>query len=104
MADVVNLKDIRILLGAGQTADQIHADARDGLERLLCANVREFDGRMLRKIRDQILQFRWIMAATCPEGRKLIEARVRTLDRALSEDEALEALAPQLAQVGVHFV
>ena len=103
MANVVNLKDVRIILEAGQTADQIRADMQDALDRLLCADVSKFDGRMLRKARDHILQFRWMLAAGSPEGRKLIEAQVRTLNRALSEDEALEALAPELAKVSVHF-
>ncbi len=107
MANVVNLRDIRTLLEAGleagQTIDQIHADARDGLERLLCANVREFDGRMLRKTRDLILQLRYTIIASSPEAQELVEARVRTLNRALSEDETLDTLAPELAKVSVHF-
>ncbi len=103
MANVVNLRDIRTLLEAGQTIDQIHADARAGLERLLCANVREFHGRMLRKTRDLILQLRYTIIASSPEAQELVEVRVRTLNRALSEDEALDTLAPELAKVSVHF-
>ena len=83
--------------------DQIHADARDGLDRVLCADVSKFDGRTLRKTRDLILQFRSTIVATSPEGLKLVEARVRTLNRALSVDETLDALAPELARVSVHF-
>ncbi len=107
MANVVNLRDIRTLLEAGQTIDQIHVDARAGLEGLLCTNVREFDGRMLRKTRDLILQLRYTIIASSPEVQELVEARVRTLNRALSEDEAsdmaLEILVPELAKVSVRF-
>ena len=41
--------------------------------------------------------------ASSPEAQELVEARVRTLNRALTEDEALDTLAPELAKVSVHF-
>ena len=103
MSNVVKLKDIRAILEAGQTIDQVLADARDTLDMLLAADVREFDGRMLRKTRDQILEWRYIIVALSPEGRKRVEARVRTRGRVLSEDETLDVLAPELAQVSVRF-
>ncbi len=105
MDNVVNLGDIRILLESGRALDQMRADAREGLERLLCADISKFDGRMLRKTRDHILQFRRTLVAMSPEAQKLLETRVRTLnlDRPLSSDMALEILAPELAKVSVRF-
>ncbi len=109
MDNVVNLKDIRILLEAGQTIDQINADLQDALDRLLCTNVKEFDGRMLRKTRDQILYFQRMLVVCSPEAKELIEDRIRTLslDKPLTEAEAeamgFEACAPIFAQVSVRF-
>ena len=109
MSNVVNLKDVRIILEAGQTMEQVHADTCAALDRLLCANVREFDGRMLRKTRDHILQLQYLIIVSSPEAHKLVEARVGTLnlDKPLSEDDALDLafdqLAPELAKVSVHF-
>ena len=103
MGNVINLGDIRIVIEAGQTIDQTHADARADLDRLLCADVKEFDGRMLRKTRDHILQLRRLIIVTSPEAQKLVEAQVRTLNRVLSEDETLDVLAPVLAKVSIRF-
>ena len=109
MGNVVNLGDIRILLESGRALDQMRADAREGLERLLCADISKFDGRMLTKTRDHILRFRRTLVAMSPEAQKLLEARVDTLnlDRPLSDaealDMALEILAPELAKVSVRF-
>ncbi len=104
MSNVVNLEDYKTILESGQAIDQIYENARADLDRLLCANVREFDGQMLRKIRDRILQFRYVIVTTSPGAQERIEARVGTLNRVLSAEETLELFAPELAQVSVRFV
>ena len=105
MDNVVNLMSVKVLMESAQIIEQIHEDTEDALDKLLFADVSKFDGRMLRKSRDHILQFRRIMVESSPEGRKLVEARIRSLslDRPLTEDETLDALAPELARVSVSF-
>ena len=103
MTNVVDLELRRILLESARAFDQIEETAQQGLDKILCADVSKFDGRMLRKTRDRILNFRRMLVVNSPEGRKLVEARVGTLNRALTVDETLDALAPLLAEVSVRF-
>ncbi len=66
MDNVVSLKNKRILLESAQDLNRIREIAQEGLDKILCADVSKFDGRLLRKTRDHILQLRNTIMVSSP--------------------------------------
>ena len=107
MADnVVDLALTRMLREAETSKAELATSAQRALDALLCVDIRQMDGRRLRKIRDQILLFRSMLAACSREGEKLIVAEVGKRDSdagPLTPEETIKALRPVLAHVSVRF-
>ena len=89
--------DHSLIAGAHEKqAQECLAEAAANLEFLLSEDVRTLDGRSLRMLCDEILEWHSLCALQSLEGRQLIQRKAAMYHRTLSVDETLATIAPLL--------